>query len=48
MIPISLIISLETVKLCQAYFINVDMDMYDKAEDRYAKAVTSTLNEELG
>jgi P-type E1-E2 ATPase len=22
--------------------------MYDKSEDRYAKAVTSTLNEELG
>ena len=48
MIPISLIISLEMVKLCQAYFINVDIDMYNKEEDRYAKANTSTLNEELG
>lgn len=48
MIPISLIISVEMVKLFQAYFINIDMDMYDRAEDRYSRAFSSSLNEELG
>ena len=48
MIPISLIISLEMVKLAQAYFIGSDEEMYSAENDRYAKANTSSLNEELG
>ena len=48
MIPISLIISLEMVKLAQAYFIGKDEEMYAAHNDRYAKANTSSLNEELG
>lgn len=48
MIPISLIISLEMVKLAQAYFIGADEEMYAAHNDRYAKANTSSLNEELG
>lgn len=48
MIPISLIISLEMVKLAQAFFIGGDEEMYAAHNDRYAKANTSSLNEELG
>ena len=48
MIPISLIISLEMVKVIQAFFINSDEDMKNKEEGRYSKAFNSTLNEELG
>ena len=48
MIPISLIISLEMVKLCQAFFINMDDDMYNEEVDKHAKVFTSSLNEELG
>lgn len=48
MIPISLIISLEMVKLAQAFFIGNDEEMYAGHNDRYAKANTSSLNEELG
>ena len=48
MIPISLIISLEMVKLAQAYFIGGDEEMYASHNDRFAKANTSSLNEELG
>ena len=48
MIPISLIISLEMVKLAQAYFIDNDEEMYNRESDRYSKVFTSSLNEELG
>lgn len=48
MIPISLIISLEMVKLVQAYFVGIDEEMYNKESDRYSKVFTSSLNEELG
>lgn len=48
MVPISLIISLDMVKVFQAYFINKDEDMYDKVENRYCHAYSSSLMEELG
>ena len=48
MIPISLIISLEMVKMAQAYFISVDEEMHCLESDRYPKVFTSSLNEELG
>jgi phospholipid-transporting ATPase len=48
MIPISLIITLEIVKLIQGYFTNVDVEMYSFVRDRFAKAGSISLNEELG
>jgi len=48
MIPISLIVSLELVKLAQGYFISVDEDLYSKKRMRYAKVSTTSINEELG
>ena len=48
MLPISLIVSLEFVKIFQAYFIINDEYMYVKENQRYCKVVTASLNEELG
>ncbi|CAB4406884.1 unnamed protein product [Rhizophagus irregularis] len=48
MIPISLYVTLEIIKLAQVYFINHDLDMYHEETDTPAEARTSTINEELG
>jgi phospholipid-transporting ATPase len=48
LIPISLILSLEMVQLVHAYFINNDVDMYDPIENRFSKALSSSLTDELG
>lgn len=48
MIPISLIVSLEMVKMFQAFFISGDQDLYDVEKGRYAKVFTTSINEELG
>lgn len=48
MIPISLIITMEVVKMIQAYMIDKDLDMKDQKENRFSKAFNSALNEELG
>lgn len=48
LIPISLYISVEIVKVLQTIFINQDVDMYYAEADRPAHARTSNLNEELG
>ncbi|CAI2181192.1 19540_t:CDS:2 [Funneliformis geosporum] len=48
MIPISLYVTMEVVKLAQAYFINNDLEMYHQETDTPAEARTSTINEELG
>jgi phospholipid-transporting ATPase len=48
MIPISLIVSLEFVKVFQSYFITTDEEMYVKARDKFASVKTTTINEELG
>ena len=48
MIPISLIVSLEFVKLIQAYFIQKDEDIYNKENGKHATVFTSAINEELG
>jgi len=52
LIPISLMVSLELVRVFQAYFINCDEKMHYKDPeqniDTYAVAKTSNLNEELG
>ena len=47
LIPLSLYVILEIVKLAQIYFMN-DIDMYDEASDTPMEARTSTINEELG
>lgn len=48
LIPISLYVSMEMVKLVQAALINFDVDMYHKETDTPACSRTSALNEELG
>ncbi|KAI8533695.1 hypothetical protein RHMOL_Rhmol10G0029200 [Rhododendron molle] len=48
LIPISLYVSIEIVKVLQSIFINQDQEMYDEETDRPAHARTSNLNEELG
>ena len=47
MIPLSLYVSLEIIKVSQTYFMN-DVDMYDASSDTPFEARTSTINEELG
>ncbi|KAG8656468.1 hypothetical protein MANES_04G141200v8 [Manihot esculenta] len=48
LIPISLYVSIEVVKVCQARFIDEDLKMYDEETGNTAQARTSNLNEELG
>ncbi|KAL8139510.1 hypothetical protein V2J09_005531 [Rumex salicifolius] len=48
LIPISLYVSIEIVKVLQSVFINRDQDMYYEDTDQPAHARTSNLNEELG
>jgi len=47
MIPLSLYVSLEIVKLFQMFFMN-DIDMYDEVSNTPMESRTSTINEELG
>ena len=47
MIPLSLYVSLEIVKVLQILLLN-DIDMYDEASDTPMEPRTSTINEELG
>ncbi|XP_068107396.1 phospholipid-transporting ATPase IC-like [Hyperolius riggenbachi] len=48
MVPISLYVSVEVIRLGQSYFINWDLQMYHSEKDTPAKARTTTLNEQLG
>lgn len=48
MIPISLIVSLEFVKVAQSFFINQDEDIFTEASKIPCKVMTSSINEELG
>ncbi|CAD6336531.1 unnamed protein product [Miscanthus lutarioriparius] len=48
LIPISLYVSIELVKVLQAHFINQDIHMFDEETGNTAQARTSNLNEELG
>jgi hypothetical protein len=48
LIPISLYVSIEMVKLCQVYFIGRDLAMYYAPLSMRAQCRTSNLNEELG
>jgi len=48
MIPISLIVSMEGVKMSQSYFINKDQLMYSSFRKKSANVKSASLNEELG
>lgn len=48
MIPISLYVIIELLKLIQAYLINRDIELYHKENDQYGKCNNSDLIEELG
>uniref|UniRef100_A0A6Q2XYP7 Phospholipid-transporting ATPase n=1 Tax=Esox lucius TaxID=8010 RepID=A0A6Q2XYP7_ESOLU len=48
MVPISLYVSVEVIRLGQSKFINWDLQMYYREKDTPAKARTTTLNEQLG
>ena len=48
LVPISLYVSLEMIRLGQSLFINWDLRMYYDKTDTPAKARSTTLNEELG
>lgn len=48
MIPISLVVTIEMTKICQAYFINNDKMMFSDWRKRGAQVNSSTLNEEIG
>ncbi|KAI8021502.1 putative phospholipid-transporting ATPase 9 [Camellia lanceoleosa] len=48
LIPISLYVSIEIVKVAQSIFINQDVDIYYEEGDKAAHARTSNFNEELG
>ncbi|MCJ1394805.1 hypothetical protein MMC18_007685 [Xylographa bjoerkii] len=48
MIPLSLYVSLEIVKLCQVFLMISDLQMYDENSKTPMEARTSTINEELG
>ena len=47
LVPISLIVSLETVKVIQALVISMDALMYSPEVDKQGKAISMTLHEEL-
>ncbi|KAG7245496.1 hypothetical protein INR49_010947 [Caranx melampygus] len=47
-VPISLYVSVEVLRLGHSYFINWDRKMYCRQTDTAAEARTTTLNEELG
>jgi phospholipid-transporting ATPase len=48
MLPISLIISLELLKLAQGFFMQKDVNLYSHVRDRPCKVSSFSLNEELG
>lgn len=48
MVPISLYVTMEVVKMFQAFHINWDLEMYDEETDTPALCRSSGLNEELG
>eukprot|EP01063_Lacrimia_lanifica_P020111 TRINITY_DN27471_c0_g1_i1.p1 TRINITY_DN27471_c0_g1~~TRINITY_DN27471_c0_g1_i1.p1 ORF type:complete len:1378 (+),score=457.58 TRINITY_DN27471_c0_g1_i1:174-4307(+) len=48
LIPISLYVSMELVKIVQAKLMNWDLEMYYEPSDTPAEARTSSVNEELG
>jgi len=48
MLPISLIVSLEIIKVGQAYYMENDYELYTAHNKKRLKVLTSGVNEELG
>ena len=48
MVPLSLYVSMEMIKLAQIFFLNSDVDMYEQRSNTPFEARTSTINEDLG
>ena len=48
MIPLSLYVSMEIIKVVQMIMLQWDIDMYHEESNTPAEAHTATLNEELG
>jgi phospholipid-translocating ATPase len=48
MVPLSLYVSMEMIKLAQISFLNSDVDMYEERSNTPFEARTSTINEDLG
>ena len=48
LVPISLMVTADMVKLFQAIFMANDVVMYDEEQDMPMRAQSSNLNEELG
>ena len=48
MLPISLIISLELLKMAQGFFMQQDINLYSYIKDRPCKVSSFSINEELG
>ncbi|XP_064165819.1 phospholipid-transporting ATPase VA isoform X2 [Anguilla rostrata] len=48
LIPISLFVSIEIVKICQVYFIHQDADLYDEETDSPLQCRALNITEDLG
>ncbi|KAM4574191.1 phospholipid-transporting ATPase VA isoform 2-T2 [Fundulus diaphanus] len=48
LIPISLFVSIEIVKICQVYFIHQDLDLYDEETDSQLQCRALNITEDLG
>lgn len=48
LIPISLFVSIEIVKICQVYFIHQDMELYDEETDTHLQCRALNITEDLG
>ncbi|KAK7880413.1 hypothetical protein WMY93_032947 [Mugilogobius chulae] len=48
LIPISLFVSIEIVKICQVYFIHNDLDLYDEETDSHLQCRALNITEDLG
>ena len=48
MIPISLVVSMEFVKVSQAYFIESDDLLFCKKKNKWCSVSNASINEELG
>ncbi|XP_077441006.1 phospholipid-transporting ATPase VA [Vanacampus margaritifer] len=48
LIPISLFVSIEIVKICQVYFIHQDAELYDEESDSHLQCRALNITEDLG
>uniref|UniRef100_A0AAV2KYM5 Phospholipid-transporting ATPase n=2 Tax=Knipowitschia caucasica TaxID=637954 RepID=A0AAV2KYM5_KNICA len=48
LIPISLFVSIEIVKICQVYFIHNDQELYDEETDSHLQCRALNITEDLG